>query len=78
MSDTAGLFPNHPRSGFYFSEKGAMLQPHLAMPMESTSEGDSRHQAPTTSPSWDSTTIVTTGMTKGGNGANYDSDLPNH
>jgi len=73
----SGAFSDHPRSGEWATE-GQTLAAWEATVMESHAMGDTRHQAVTTSPSWDSTTLVTTGMTKGGNGADYNSDLPNH
>lgn len=73
MSD---MFPNHPRSGPWETLKGGMLAPYECETMTSTSEGDSRHQAETTSPSWDSTTIEMTGTTTGS--GLYDSSLENH
>jgi hypothetical protein len=70
------LFPDHPKSGFYFSAKGQTLSPYELDTLESSAMGDSRHQAPTTSPSWDSTTVVHTGLTAAE--GSYHSDLPNH
>lgn len=70
------MFPQHPKSGFYYSEKGPMLAPHLQMGMESSAMGDSRHQAPTMSPSWDSTIVVNTPLTSQVD--TYNSSHPNH
>ena len=61
-----GLFPQHPRSGPWETLKGSMLAPHEAAPIESKSEGDTRHQTDAMAGHWDSDTIVTTGMTRGG------------
>jgi|UniRef100_A0AAU7GYC8 hypothetical protein len=61
-----GLFPQHPRSGDWETLKGGTLSPHLQMPLTSSAQGDSRHQAPAGGGRWDSTVIVTTGMTRGG------------
>lgn len=72
------VFPNHPKTGPWYSLAGKAMAPWELEVMNSTAEGDTRHQAATMSPSWDSTTVVSTGMTKGGSGADYNSDLPNH
>ncbi|UVD39690.1 hypothetical protein SEA_ROSEPHARIE_5 [Streptomyces phage RosePharie] len=61
-----GMFPQHPRSGDWETLKGGTLSPHLQMPLTSSAQGDSRHQAPAGGGHWDSTVIVTTGMTRGG------------
>lgn len=74
MSD--GMFPDHPKTGFYFADKGQTLAPHLQMPLESSAQGESRHQTSPMSPSWDSTTIVNTGLTA--SEGSYNSELPNH
>ena len=74
----SGSFPDHNPTGAWSSEKGTNAACWELDYGTSKAEGDSRHQAPTSSPSWDSTIIVNTGTTKGGNGANYDSSLPNH
>lgn len=65
MSDQ-GMFPQHPRSGPWETLKGSMLAPHEAAPMTSTASGDSRHQTDAMTGHWDSTVIVSTGMTRGG------------
>src|SRR5690242_15826675 len=70
-----GMFPNHPRSGFYFSAKGGMIAPYEAATMESTSESNGRNQADTTSPVW-SGFIEDTGTTTGS--GLYSSDMENH
>lgn len=75
--EEGSIFSDHNRQGEWASQ-GQTLGCWEAPVMTSTSEGDSRHTTPTHSPDWNSTIIVTTGMTRGGNGANYDSDLPNH
>jgi hypothetical protein len=67
MSD---MFPNHPKSGEFFSLKGGMVAPYEAPTMESSSEGDSRHQAETMSPTWNSTIIVDTPTTTGSGATN--------
>ncbi|HEY6019694.1 MAG TPA: hypothetical protein VIY48_07280 [Candidatus Paceibacterota bacterium] len=61
-----GLFPQHPRSGDWETLKGRMLSPHTAAPLTSTASGDSRHQTDAMAGHWDSTVIVSTGMTRGG------------
>ena len=61
-----GMFPQHPRSGDWETLNGGTLSPHLQMPLTSSAQGDSRHQAPAGGGHWDSTVIVTTGMTRGG------------
>jgi hypothetical protein len=74
----SGSFADHNRQGEWARE-GQTLPCWEAPIMTSTSEGDSRHTTPTHSPDWNSTIIVTTGMTRGdGAGASYNSDLPNH
>lgn len=62
MSD---MFPNHQPEGVWSSLKGGMFPPPELMTLESTSQGDSRHQAPTKSPEWQSTIIVQTPTTTG-------------
>jgi hypothetical protein len=74
----SGSFADHPAINAWSSEKGTNAYCWELTTLESHAGGDSRHQAPTHSPEWNSTIIVKTGVTKGGNGANYDSDLPNH
>jgi hypothetical protein len=75
----SGVFPNHPRSGFYFSEKGKAMEAWEMTPLESTSSGDSRHQTPDNiTQTWDSTTIVDTGETRGIGTEAGPTDLPNH
>ena len=66
MSDGSMFAGNHGPINAWASEKGSMLQPHLQMPMESTSKGDSRHQTDNVNQLWNSTVVVTTGMTRGG------------
>lgn len=73
----SGSFSDHPRSNEWASN-GQTLPAWEATVLESSAMGDSRHQAATTSPSWDSTTLVNTGMTRGGPDAQYNSSLPNH
>lgn len=78
-SGLSGSFSDHPRMGAWSSEKGTNAYCWEASTMESHSMGDSRHQAPTTSPAWNSTIIVQTGTTgPDGSGASYNSHLPNH
>lgn len=72
------IFSDHPADGKWESLQGGMCATWETSTMESSSMGDSRHQAPTMSPAWNTTVIVQTPVTKGGNGANYDSALPNH
>lgn len=64
MSDA--MFPQHPRSGPWETLKGSMLAPHMQAPLTSTATGDTRHQTDAMAQKWDSTVIVTTGMTRGG------------
>jgi len=61
-----GLFPQHPRSGDWETLEGKMLAPHIAAPLMSTAQGDSRHQTDAMAGHWDSNVIVNTGMTRGG------------
>lgn len=70
------MFPQHPKSGFYFGDKGQMLAPHIEAPLMSNAEGETRHQTSPMSPAWDSTTIVNTGLTPAE--TSYATDLPNH
>lgn len=59
-------FPQHPKTGDWETLKGRMLSPMLQMPMESVSEGDTRHiDAPATL-NWEDSVIVNTGLTPGG------------
>jgi hypothetical protein len=73
-----GAFSDHNRQGAWASEQGTNCQSWELAYGESHAMGDSRHQALTTSPSWNSTIVEMTGTTKGGNGADYNSSLPNH
>lgn len=75
----SGLFPEHPRSGFWFSAKGQAMTPWEMEPLESQAAGETRHQTPSNiTQKWDSDIIVSTGMTKGESGDFGSSDLPNH
>lgn len=79
IGDLSGeVFPNHPKVGPWFTLQGNACQPWEVGIMESNSEGDSRHQAPTKSPEWNSTIIVQTPTTGIEAGPLYSSDLPNH
>lgn len=76
-----GSFADHNRQGEWATT--GRQEPCWELPhMESTSTGDMRHIDGTTSPAWESTTIVHTGLTRGDNGSPstpmYDSELPNH
>src|ERR1051325_6575538 len=62
MSD---FFSDHPMEGVWKSLKGGMSPPPELPTLESTSEGTSRHQAPTKSPEWQDTIIVQTPTTTG-------------
>lgn len=64
------MFPQHTRSGPWETLKGGMIAPYEAPTMESDAEGDSRHQAETTSPLWNSTIIVDTPTTTGSGATN--------
>jgi hypothetical protein len=66
MSDGTMFAGDHPKVGEWETLKGRMLAPHIEMPLESHSMGDSRHIDEAPSIDWASTTIVTTGMTRGG------------
>jgi hypothetical protein len=66
MADDSGLFPQHPKVGDWNSLKGSMLAPHEEPPIYSTAMGDTRHQTDAMAQSWDSTVVVTTGLTGGG------------
>lgn len=57
---------NHGPEGVWKSEKGRMLAPHLQMPMESEAMGESRHQTDNVNQLWNTTVVVSTGMTRGG------------
>lgn len=80
IGDLSGeLFPNHPKTGDWFSLKGDDCKPWEIQTLESTSAGTSRHQAPTMSPAWNSTVVVQTPTTKAqSSDGHYKSDLPNH
>jgi len=67
MSD---MFPNHAPEGAWSSLKGGMIAPYEAPTMESDAMGDSRHQAETISPLWNSTIIVDTPTTTGSGATN--------
>jgi len=66
MADGTWFAGNHGAEGAWSSLKGRMLAPHEAAPLTSTASGDSRHQTDAMAGHWDSTTIVNTGMTRGG------------
>ena len=72
------IFSDHPAAAVWESLQGTNCATWETATLESKAMGDSRHQAPTTSPEWNSTVIVQTPVTRGGNGADYHSDLPNH
>lgn len=73
-----GSFSDHPRSNAWATTQGTNAYCWELAYGESHSMGDSRHNAPTSSPHPVSTIMVNTPTTKGGSGANYDSSLPNH
>ena len=66
MSDGSWFAGNHGPEGDWKTLKGRMLAPHEAAPLTSTASGDSRHQTDAMAGKWDSSVIVTTGMTRGG------------
>lgn len=79
--EEGAIFSDHNRQGKWADmgqTEACWELPH----MSSVSEGDSRHIVATHSPDWNSTVIVTTGMTRGDNGSPstpmYDSEFPNH
>lgn len=74
------MFPQHPRTGIYFSLKGDECAPWELAVLESHSTGDTRHQTVTKSPEWENTIVVSTPVTRGeGTERNSGSlDLPNH
>ncbi len=76
--EEGAIFGDHNRQGEWAS--ASQTEACWELPtMSSTSEGDSRHIVATHSPDWNSTTIVTTGMTRGeGADGSYNSNLPNH
>jgi hypothetical protein len=85
--DTAGvhegdlngeLFPQHPKTGPWYTLAGDMAEPWELAILESHSTGDTRHQTVTKSPEWEKTIIVSTPVTKGSSSEFGDSDLPNH
>lgn len=73
----SGSFSDHPRSNKWTDHPMPAATWETGT-MESHAMNAPRGVQATSSPSWDSTIIVQTGTTKGGNGANYDSSLPNH
>lgn len=64
------MFPDHPKSGEFFSLKGGMFPPPELMTLESKSEGDSRHQADAVCNPWEADTIVQTPTTTGSGATN--------
>jgi hypothetical protein len=75
----SGVFPDHPKTGPWYTLAGMAMTPWEMQPLESVAEGETRHQTPSTiTQKWDSDVIVSTGMTKGGSSEFGDSDLPNH
>jgi len=59
------FFSDHPRSSQGGADKGPMLAPHIAGPLLSEAMGESRHQTDAVNQLWDSTVLVTTGVTRG-------------
>jgi len=74
----SGAFSDHQAINAWSSEKGTNCATWETPTMESHATGDTRHQTTTKSPEWNSTIVVQTPTTKGGSGADYHSDLPNH
>lgn len=72
------LFPFHPKVGPWYTLAGDDAKPWELEVLESHSTGDTRHQTVTKSPSWESTTVVSTPVTRGGSSEFGESDLPNH
>lgn len=66
MSDTGGLFPQHPRSGDWESLEGRMLAPHIAGPLESGVPTAVQVDTSSMRGTWNTDVIVTTGITGGG------------
>lgn len=62
----SGMFPNHPKTGPWFSLAGDMLQPWEADAIESTSSQVSRAHAPSPAIAPNSTIQVDTPLTMGG------------
>jgi len=80
----AGVFPNHPRSGFWFSSKGEAMEAWEMKPLESDAAGETRHQTPSNiTQKWDSTILESgefdpTNTTKGVGTEAGPTDIPNH
>lgn len=70
------MFPNHPKSGFYYSDKGGMVAPYEAPTQEDIENTTSRVNVPTESPMWNETIIEMTPTTGAATG--YDSSLEGH
>lgn len=62
-----GLFPQHPKSGPWETLKGSTLAPHMTGPQVGDKPTNTtRGSGGTITSHWDSNTIVSTGMTRGG------------
>lgn len=67
MSEAGWFAGNHGPQGPWKTEKGSMIAPHIAQPMESGNSGDPRFNGTTpTTHSWTQDVLVSTGMTGGG------------
>lgn len=65
-SGGGGCFPQHIKSGEFYTLKGSMLAPHEEPVLMSSAMGDSRHIDEAPSIDWASTIIENTGMTHAG------------
>jgi hypothetical protein len=62
-----GFIPNHGPDNAWRSEKGSMLAPHLAMPLEGHNSGDARFNGEITGPKpWEASLKPHEGLTRGG------------
>lgn len=67
MSEAGWFGGVHGPEGPWQSEKGSMLAPHTAQPMESSNTGDPRFNGTTpTTHAWTADVLVSTGLTGGG------------
>ncbi len=80
IGDLAGeIFLDHPANPAWEALQGDQCKPWELATLESRAGGDSRHQAATMSPEWNSTIIVKTPVTRAqGPDGKHKSNLPNH
>ncbi len=66
MMDGAMFAGDHGPEGAWMTLKGRMLEPHIAMPLESVAMNRGQVESGTNDPGWNSHIQVNTGLTHGG------------